>query len=298
MSKKILIGAVALMIISLLTVNSFSAQGYQIYVRNQPFMADNYKVNGIIYAKLEPFLKALGFGWKESSGRINLYYLTNGLKSPDFSSDTLNFYWNNKPVNLKVISKNQKLFIPLKDTALKLNAVYLSNNETGIIDVMYTLAGEKASAGSSGSSDLADASADKKTEDQKEPEVITADLQYYQQWNPNYNDPQNPNAVTTGGMATGTLTVTNTSDKKVTNVQIDVNLLDGYGKPLTTIPYSIGDMDPGAVVKKDFSWNNPNPTLNFTKKIDIKHDPLEKEKPKTTDNAPSVPQVVPPSIGK
>lgn len=257
---------VYLILLAVLFSSGISLAKVDIYVRNQPFNFQQVVQQGEIYVPLEPLLKALGFGWKEIDGAIGLYFQEKGLPCPEIGAYEISFKWNGKVIPLKYVLLFGKIYTPIKDSAKKLEAAYLYNSKTNILDVLYPNSG--ASSAAFASTTVADSASSKpaqKTEEGKTPEgaqdMVKAELKYHQDYLPTNQ--------AAGGDVRGTVTVTNTSDKPVEGVIVTVNISDQEGKDLHKQIYNIGNMAAGAAVDKDFYWSNPNPLLAIKHTIDV-----------------------------
>lgn len=237
------------------------------YVRNQPFNFQQIVHNGEIYVQIEPFLKALGFGWRKSDGIVELYFQEKGFPNPDLLGYDFSFKWGDNVIQFACLSSFGKNFVPVKDTAKKLGAVYMFNSSTNILDVLYPHPGEASTVFSTEFSSTSPggtpAGGTAASTEQSGTEPIKAEFKYFQDYNPS-----NQGA---GGDVRGTLTVTNASDKKVDGVSVIVHITDQDDKDLHQQTYIIGTMQAGAVEEKPFYWLNPNPLLAVKHKLEINY---------------------------
>ncbi len=127
MKTRILVG-----VLTVLTLLTAIAPAKELYVRNQPFR-DAYFAGSRTYVPLTAFLKATGHKWNVDGDTI---MVVEKGPSPAFNATQFTLKSQGKSMDLTGIQRGDRVYVDLKPVAKALGLGVLSNEETGIVDVV------------------------------------------------------------------------------------------------------------------------------------------------------------------
>jgi hypothetical protein len=93
------------------------------------------------------------------------------------------------------------------------------------------------------------------------------------------------------GEVRGTVSYSNSANKKVEKISVKFMIVDGYGKPLQTLTHNVGTLDPGAKsAKYDFFFINPSQFTINDSSFKYEFTYQEPPKPKKKDDKKDTPK--------
>jgi hypothetical protein len=123
-------------------------EGFEIYIRNQPYSGEVIKKDGEFCIPLEEFARAARMPFMKK-GDVYFLLCREDQAAPEGMGEGL--LVNGKPFEKPLINRNGALFVPLKDMAAAVGAGYYINRDTRIIDVVFvntTISREPSPGGS------------------------------------------------------------------------------------------------------------------------------------------------------
>ncbi|MCL5774465.1 MAG: hypothetical protein M1536_08860 [Firmicutes bacterium] len=125
------------MIITFLAAAAVSAANPQIFIRNQPFKEKVFLQKGDPFVPLEALLKALKFGWSiDENCNVNILPAPGG-KETSIKLAPYKLSFQEKVISAEVFTKDNIVFVNLKNFSTALGATYNYNKENNIVDVLF-----------------------------------------------------------------------------------------------------------------------------------------------------------------
>ncbi len=127
-------------------------EGFEIYIRNQPYSGEVIKKDGEFCIPLEEFARAARMPLRKK-GNVFMLLCAEDQSAPDGMGEGL--LVNGKLFEKPLISNDRRVFVPLKEIAAAVGAGYYINKDTRIIDVVFvntTISREPSPGGSQAAS--------------------------------------------------------------------------------------------------------------------------------------------------
>lgn len=221
-----------------------------LFVHNREFTDPTLYVKGVLYAQIEPLLKAMKFGWSQTGEKVEIMPAV-ATPLPHLTGDRLIFSFQEKTFTPTMIGKGGILYVSVPEMAEGLQAKFELNKETGIADVIRPriltaeeIRQEQKSVGSAKSETATQSSQSPEQEDKSpielkvesyaERDMSGSSLTYFR-----------PHA-----------TIKNTSKETVKQVSVTLHYQDLSGKDLNSETKTIGNMVAGQEVTYDYYWVN------------------------------------------
>lgn len=112
------------------------ASGVTLYVRNKEFKEQVVFDHNVLYAPVEPLLKAMKCAWVQSGDTVRVTILEGaGENLQPLTGEHLSFSYQDQTFAPPLQRKSGRLFVAVPDMAKGLHAVYQYDKDTGIADV-------------------------------------------------------------------------------------------------------------------------------------------------------------------
>ncbi len=252
---------------------SAPASGINLYVHNQEFEDKVAVVKGVPYASAESLLKALRSTWCQSGTIVEVKpAIGQGEPAPALVGDTLSFRYGDASFSPAMFRRNGVLYVSVPDIAKGFQLKYEFNPDTGIADLVRpripTAAEIQEAAASPAPSATPGAGSAGEEEEKESPLELKVEAMAERDMSGNWAQYFRPHA-----------TVKNISQDVVKNIVATLHYKDGAGNDLFKEEWTIGDLDPGKMVAKDFVWSNYS-GVEVRVMLTEKHEKKKKEEKK------------------
>lgn len=240
---------IAVILIAAVTASYASAT---VYVKNKPVRGRTVESRGDTYVDLEAFLRAGGYRWELKGKTIEI---GKSGRSVPISRPPVNYTYNGKTVKITGFIISGKTYAKANSLGAALGLRYRFTKAADVHD-FYTPGFKPPKRQAKESPDGVDGTPVTGKVKNKEykfkgtvAELGKSAIQPKNEYNWRWDT----------GETRGTVYFANAGKDKVTKAKVTMHIVDGYGKPLWSKKFDLGDMDSGKKTKStDYFWLNPS----------------------------------------